>query len=459
MKTNVAVKQPQVMTAEGGKGRRIGPEQQLLRMVMSCFLWEDGFYSDGQTIADRITQAAHDCPVAFVLDVAKFARNIHHLRHAPLHLICAALTHPRRKPVDSTSIEMAIRSCIQRADELAELVALWWKDGKRPLPRPMKQGLALAFRTFSPYALAKYNRDAAVKLRDVMFLVHPKPEGEEQAAAWKALADGTLASPDTWEVALSAGADKKETFERLIREEKLGYLALLRNLRNMMDAGCDEGLVTGAIRARKGASRVLPFRYIAAARACPRLARAIDDALLASIGELPALPGKTLVLVDVSGSMVHPLSRKSDLNRIDAACALAAIMPGDVRVFSFSNFLVECPPRKGMAGVDAIQRSQSNSGTNLFQAVAEANAMPHDRLIVITDEQAGPGVASVAWSNLFGGRNTGLNSLPDPVAKRAYMVNVACERNGVGYGPKWTHIDGFSEGIIKYIAAIEADDL
>src|SRR5262249_58959316 len=109
-----------------------------------------------------------------------------------------------------------------------------------------------------------------------------------------------------------------------------------------------------AIVAGKGAARVLPFRYVAAARAVPQLEPAIDQALCRAIAEMPPLPGKTIVLVDVSGSMHVRMSGKSDLSRIDAAAALAAIVPGDVRVFTFSDAVVEVPPRRGMAGLDAL---------------------------------------------------------------------------------------------------------
>ena len=80
------------------------------------------------------------------------------------------------------------------------------------------------------------HRDAEVTLRDVLFMSHAKPKDEAQAALWRRLAANELANPDTWEVQLSAGADKKETFERLIREKKLGYIALIRKLRNMEQA-------------------------------------------------------------------------------------------------------------------------------------------------------------------------------------------------------------------------------
>jgi 60 kDa SS-A/Ro ribonucleoprotein len=267
--------------------------------------------------------------------------------------------------------------------------------------------------------------------------VRPTPTDAEQSALWKRVKDRELVVPDTWEVALSGGADKKATFERLIRERKLGYFALLRNLRNMAEAGVEPSLVSEAILARKGgAHRVLPFRYIAAARAAPQFEPHLDAALRAAIGEMRPLPGRTIVLVDVSQSMEARLSGKSDMTRMDAAAALAAIVPGDIRVFTFSNKTVEVPPRRGMAGVDAVVRSQPHGGTYLGAAVERVNAIAHDRLIVVTDEQSH-------------------DRLVDPVAPHAYMINVASYKNGVGYG-RWTHVDGFSEGILRYIAAVES---
>ena len=336
----------------------------------------------------------------------------------------------REKLVANTVAEV-----IQRADELSELVAIYWRNGRRPLSAQLKKGLARAFDKFDAYQLAKYDRPGPVRLRDVLFLVHAKPKAAEQAETWRKLAEKELDSPDTWEVALSGGADRKETFERLIREGKLGYLALLRNLRNMEKAGVDEQLVRQAILDRKGARRVLPFRFVAAARAAPLYDRALDEALQAAITDQRKLSGRTIVLVDVSGSMDAPLSQRSDLKRIDAAAALASVINGDVRVLSFSQEVKEVPARKGLAGIDAIVRSQPHGGTYLGKAVEHVNGLKHDRLIVITDEQSH-------------------DRVPDPVAKRAYLINVASYRNGVGYG-RWLHLDGFSEQVLRYIAEYE----
>lgn len=437
-------------THEGAPAARMNAEQALRRSVLSCLLWEKEFYEEGEDIATRIVALAAEVPSAKLAALAIEARSKFNLRHVPL-LLTAALAKRGGAIVADT-----IDAVIQRADELSEFLAIYAKaNGVAPnaikpkLSNQVRKGLARAFGKFNEYALAKYDRAGAVRLRDALFLCHARPANDEQAALWKRLVANELATPDTWEVALSGGADKKETFERLIREGGLGYLALLRNLRNMEQAGCDPALVRDAIIARQGgAHRVLPFRYVAAARAAPQFEPAIDQALCEAIAHLPILPGKTAVLVDVSGSMDERLSARSDMRRMDAAAALASIIHGDVRMFSFADKVIEVPPRRGMAGVDAIVKSQTG-GTYLFDAVATINEnVPYDRLIVITDEQAfGSGVR-------FGHYIRGnLTSLPNPKGE-GYMINVASAKNGVGYGA-WTHIDGFSEAVLTFMAEHE----
>lgn len=421
-------------THEGGHGfAQRTPLEALRRSVASCLLWEREFYEDGKDIAQRITELATHVRPEDLAALAIEARESFKLRHAPLMLLCV-LTRTGSGRSDGL-VSQTIARVIQRADELTEFMAMYQHMGGKSLSKQVKLGLAQAFGKFDEYALAKYDREAKWKLRDVLFMVHAKPKDEAQAALWKRLVDGEMQAPDTWEVALSAGADKRETFERLIREGSLGYLALLRNLRNMVQAGVDLDLVRQAIIARKGAQRVLPFRYIAAARAAPQLEPAIDQALSEAIGFLPVLDGLTAVLVDVSGSMDAKLSAKSDMTRMDAAAALASIIPGNVRVFTFSEQIVEVPPRRGMAGVDAVIRSQNHSGTYLGAAVQAINQnVRYDRLIVITDEQS---------ADCVGG----------PKGK-GYMINVASNKNGVGYGP-WVHIDGFSENVLRFISEHE----
>jgi len=233
------------------------------------------------------------------------------------------------------------------------------------------------------------------------------------------------------------GADKRDAWERLLREEKLGALALLRNLRNIREAGVDESLVLAALGSMSTA-RVLPFRFLSAARYAPQWEEVLEQGMLRCVAGTEKLGGKTIVLVDVSGSMTAPLSQRSEMQRTDAAYGLAVLLReiGEkVAVFSFSDKLAEVPTRRGFALRDAIDTSQRHNSTQLGQAVTELNRKhAYDRLIVITDEQAH-------------------DRVPAPSGK-GYMINVASYKNGVGYG-KWTHIDGWSESVVEYVRELD----
>jgi len=420
-------------THEDAPARNISPELQLRRSVLACLLWESQFYEDGVEIAGRIAELVPKIAAEKVAALAIEARERMKLRHTPLLLVREMARHKTHRALVSETLARII----QRADELAEFVAIYWKDGRVPLSGQVKKGLAAAFPKFDEYQLAKYDRGAPIKLRDVLFLCHARPRDQAQADVWKKLVSGSLTTPDTWEVALSSGADKREAWERLLHEQKLGALALIRNLRNMREAGVDESLVLSALGSMS-TTRVLPFRFLAAARYAPQWEEALEQAMLKCVAETEKLPGKTIVLVDVSGSMTAPLSRRSEMQRTDAAYGLAVLLreiAEKVAVYSFSDNLVEVPARRGFALRDAIDVSQRHNSTQLGNAVEKLNGNEKcDRLIVITDEQAH-------------------DKVPAPRGK-GYLINVASYKNGVGYG-KWMHIDGWSEAVIEYIRALE----
>jgi 60 kDa SS-A/Ro ribonucleoprotein len=418
-------------THEGAPARNISSELQLRRSVLACLLWEDQFYEDGVEIAGRIQSLVPKAKAETVAALAIEARSKMKLRHAPLLLV----REMARLKTHREFVARALAQVIQRADELSEFVAIYWEDAKSPLSAQAKKGLAEAFRKFDEYQLAKYDRSGPIRLRDVLFLCHAKPRDAEQAALWKRLIEEKLQTPDTWEVALSSGADKREAWERLLGERKLGALALLRNLRNMKQVGVDESLVVGGIESMK-TGRVLPFRFLAAARHAPQWEESLERAMLASLKEQEKLPGRTVLLVDVSGSMMAALSRRSEMLRTDAAYGLAILIREICEkaiMFTFSDNLVEVPPRRGFALRDALDASQPHSATYLGRALEKIRDK-YDRIIVITDEQAH-------------------DHVPGPRG-RGYVINVASNKNGVGYGP-WTHIDGWSEAIVEYVRSSE----
>lgn len=426
-------------THEGAPAARLTPLAELRRSVLTALLWEDTFYEKGQSIATRIGDLVARVEPADVAALAVEARERMYLRHVPLYLV----RELARRKGHGTLVADTLARVIQRPDELTEYLAIYWKGqaaGTTKRPEPLsagsKRGLARAFRKFSAYQLAKYDRDGGVKLRDVLRLVHAKAETSEQGALWKRVIARDLDAPDTWEVALSAGAEKRETWERLLREKKLGALAFLRNLRNMLASNVDTGLIRE--RFAQPLDKVLPFRYIAAVRHAPAFAQELNDAMLRAVGDEPRLTGKTAVLVDVSGSMDDAISAKSDMTRMDVAAGLAVLVReiADARVFTFSDRLVEAPAYRGLSLVDGILRSQPHGGTYLGGALkALSRFATFDRVIVVTDEQSHDRV--------------------DPPIGRGYIINVAAYQHGVGDGP-WTRINGWSERVLDYVRAVEA---
>lgn len=485
MKTNVAATRQPIFTHEGARASHINPEQQLRRLVMAHMLWEDQFYVDGKTAAEQVAEAVKNVKAERVAEIAIEAREKQKLRHIPLFLCRVMAGLPTHKHVVADTLARVT----QRADELTEYVALYMTDSctscnglgilssygitekkckdcqgtgriwnRRPLSAQSKKGLARAFQKFDEYQLAKYNRDGIVKLKDVAALAHFKPvagvegytrklrkeggqvpELPEGSDMLDRLMRGELKTPDTWETNLSGGADKKETFIRLIAENKLGGMALLRNLRNMKEAGVSKSLInTSLIMANL--SRVLPFRFIAAARAVPEYEDIIEPVMLKAAENLPKLRGKTALVVDNSGSMYGTkVSKKSDIDRSDAACALAIMareVCEEVVIISFSDRAAMIPTRRGFALADAIKTSVTPSSTNTQFAINCAASLGYERLIVISDEQSHQSVQNPLYDT------------------KGYIINVAAYQNGIGYG-KFTHIDGWSESVLDFIRVSE----
>ena len=451
MQINKSIETYVAMNHEGGNAGRVSPEQQLRRTVMACMLWENNFYEDGQSVAQRIAKLVPRVSTEFAAQCARDARAKMKLRHMPL-LIVREMARPLSK--HRQAVAKTLCDVIQRPDEITEFLAIYWKDGKCPLSAQVKKGLAAAFRKFNEYELGKYNRDKAIKLRDVLFLCHSKPidaqginktnrktfEGElnSHEALYRKLVEGTLVTPDTWEVQLSGGADKKETFERLMAERKLGALAFLRNLRNMAQAGIANSTLE-AYAAELKVDRVLPFRFIAAAQVVPQLELMLESLMFRCLGDAQTLVGRTCLLVDISGSMASSISAKSDMLRIDAAYGLAVLLreiAEEADIYSFSEKAKLVPPRHGFALRDAISNSQAHGGTYLTEALAQIDLRNYDRVIVITDEQSADGIGKL------------------PPEVKGYVINVASYQNGVSY-KNWVHIDGWSEAVIDFIRECE----
>lgn len=436
----------------GTKVRAISADAQLARMTLAHMLWEDQFYVDGKTSVEVIQDLVSKVSADKVAALAVQARTDMKLRHVPL-LLTRELARTGRLTANM------LDAVIQRSDEMGEFLSLYWKEGKCSVSNQVKKGLAKAFVRFNEYQLAKGDKNSAgVSVRDVMFISHVKPEDEAQEALFKRIANKAMKTPDTWEVALSGGANKKETFERLMAEGKLGALAFLRNLRNMVNTGVPESIIR-AYSKTVNVDKVLPFRYIAAARIVPQFEDMLENMMFRSLVNAPKLPGRTVLVVDTSGSMHFPVSNKSDLQRSDAAAALAMLareICEEVVIYATAgndhsriHATMVVPPRRGFALADYIngREVQSKIGAGGIFTLQAMNYIAEkeigksvDRVIIFTDEQDCEVRGDPASAKTIGKHN--------------YIMNVGSYQNGINSG-RWENITGFSEAVLDYVRISE----
>lgn len=427
-----------VVTHEGAPATKESMVEKLDRLMTAHLLWEDQFYIDGVSnakilhdhVMKMLENGMHD-DIVLAMYRAKTEQKI---RHAPLYV--AAILAANYK--GNVPLSGFISQMIVRADELAEIISLYAKvigvepsEVRKRMPAQLKKGIAKAFLKFDEYQLAKYDRKAPVTLLDAMRLSHPPAIGEN-ADARARLARGELRTPDTWETALSAGADKKETFTRLIEEGRLGYTALLRNLRNMRDAGVSKRLVEQAIM-ENNSHWINPFQFIMAGVMVPEFRTALDMKMQKELAGRATFDGKTVILLDRSGSMDYGTAGRSKVNRLTVAGALAACFNGDKHVAAFTTGALQHIP-SNLEGFDLYEsyiRARSG-GTDIGGAVRQVSDIKADRLIVLTDEQS--------YSRVMTGP-----------FKYNYMVNIGSYENSVARGDGWTQINGWSDAIFDYI--------
>lgn len=267
---------------EGAQAWCMTPEWELYSTVVTTMGVEDKFYERGEDRVRRIADLTRKVQPEFVAQLAIYAREVMHLRSVPMLLLVelAQFHH------GDSLVSRAVSKTVQRADEITELLMCYqWRTGKKDLTgmsNQLRKGLAEAFNHFDEYQFAKYNRtDRKVTLRDALLLVHPKPKDEAQEKIFKKILNDDLERPYTWETELSkAGKQQflseeerdsvmRATWQELIGSGHLGYMAMLRNLRNMTKYCIDEDSkvkvcqrLSSPEAVRK--SKQLPFRYLSA---------------------------------------------------------------------------------------------------------------------------------------------------------------------------------------------------
>lgn len=459
-RTNVKTVKP-IASAErlaGGMGAPAanqGDLAQLRRAVLTCLLWEDNAYEDGISVADNIKSLVPKVKAEDVAALAVEARFSQKLRHVPLLLAREMARHVSHRPLVADTLSKVVH----RPDELSEFLSLYWKEGKCPLAKSVKIGLAKAFGKFDEYQLSKWNKDKDINLRDVMRLVHPAPKDNDQAALWGRLINGKLATADTWEVGLSAAkaGEKVNVWTRLINENKLGANAVLKNLRNMQNAGVPRELIIKALE-NANPAMLLPVDFFNAAQHAPDYTRHIEGLMFKCMATMPKLPGWTIMVVDVSGSMGQHLSSKSVMSRMDAAASMAVMAAEvceDITIYATAgsdgrsiHSTKKITPSRGFALAKDIVSDRLGGGgiftRQCLEYIREKEKGIPDRIIVFSDSQDCDRT----------------NRTPAPFAKTNYIVDVSPHRNGVNYRGRWTaEIAGWSESFLRFIAEKEKLDL
>ena len=306
---------------------------------------------------------------------------------------------------DKSDVRAYTNKIVKRADEIAETIAYWiaaiggGQDNKFPMA--LRRGLIDALERFDEYQLAKYDRSGRVTLKDAIRILHPKPKTHERADLYKRILEDNLAVPETWEVVISTKGSTKENWEAIA--PKMGFMAILRNLRNFEKVGAEKALdlavqlFTDAEAVRR--SKQLPFRFYSAWKSVSsqRIKDALLTALDLSVANLESWPGDTVILVDNSGSMSQtPLSQHGDVYPIDIAAMLGAMATalcgGNYRVGVFgSEFRWATVSRRDsvITNAERIKGTEVGGATNAYLSIA-AMVQEHvraDRIVLLSDMQ------------------------------------------------------------------------
>ncbi len=478
---------------EGEKAFVMTPELELYTAVATAGL-SDKFYESGADQIERFRTLIDRNHPVFVAQLAAYARERMYLRSIPMVL---AVELAKRHRGDNL-VARTVTRVIQRADEITELLAYYTVANQRSgvktlngLSKQVQKGLAGAFNRFDAYQFAKYDRDqAAIKLRDALFLTHPVAKDEAQQAIFNQIATGTLETPYTWETELSAlGQQKFESaeakkaafrakWEQLIDSGKLGYMALMRNLRNILEAEVSASHVMRVCQMlsdpkQVARSKQLPFRFLAAYRELQAVKSgltamvmdALESAVAASAASLQGFSETTRVLIacDVSGSMQKAVSPRSKVLLYDIGLMLGMLLKSRCKNVETGMFgdrwkTVNLPAKGILANVQEFYRREGEVGyaTNGFLVIQDLldRRQVMDKVMLFIDAQLWNNQGSEHIQNLWDRYRREIA----PGAK-LYLFDLA----GYGHSPldlskgKGVHlIAGWSDKIFEVLAAIEA---
>lgn len=377
-----------VINRAGGQSYKQSDKLGFVSIMLTSFLNNQAYRTGDQTTQELVEFVRGLPDKKFAAKAALFARKEFGMRSVS-HVVAGEIA---RTVKGETWTKSFFKNIVHRPDDMMEILGYLYSTGETTEPNSLKKGFAKALENMDAYQLSKYKYEGkSVSLVDVVNLVHPK--GNDQLSA---LMKGTLQSPETWEVLLSAcGADKEkkaQVWKRLICEKKLGYFALLRNLRNILEQAPD--MVQKACeqlcdKEKIKKSLVLPFRFSTAIEQIEKLncdgtrdvLIALNKALDLATENVPRMPGKTLVVLDCSGSMA---GKPAEIGALFASI-LYKSNNADLMVFSDDAEYKTLNPLDSTLTLAKSIRFESG-GTN-FHSIFQTANKAYDRVIILSDMQ------------------------------------------------------------------------
>jgi hypothetical protein len=396
----------------GGEAYKQSPELELISILLTSFA-QDQYYRSANDTFKQLDNLIVKVDPEFSAKAAIYSRTEFGMRSIS-HVIASKLAKQLGR---KTWAKKFYENIIYRPDDMTEIIAYHFAENQK-LSASMKKGFANAFNKFDAYQLAKYRgENKAVKLVDVVNLVHPKGN-DKNSEALKLLVDGKLVSENTWETELTQAGQKaeskeqkdklkKDAWSKLIKEHKLGYFALLRNLRNITEQAPE--VLTDALKMLTDEklikkSLVLPFRFVTAIEEIKKLNTenvrdiiiALNKALDISCNNVPIFDGKTIVVVDFSGSMGEGLkSCRGQASLLGSI--LAKSNNSDFMIFGNHSEYVNFNPMDSILTIVEYMNGLNNyyggnskhnvgHGTN-FHSIFETLNKSYDRIIILSDMQ------------------------------------------------------------------------
>lgn len=440
----------------GGEAFKQDEKLELVSLLLTSFV-SDKFYEKASDQLARMTKLVAGLKdKKFAAKAAIFARTEYGMRSIT-HAVAGEVVHEVK---GEEWTKNAINRIVYRPDDMLEIMAYYGGKYGKPFPNSLKKGLALALQKFDGYQLAKYRGErSSVKMVDLFNLVHPKPT-EKNVELFKQLMAGELKNTETWEAKLSETgkaeteeekvAAKKEAWGNLIASGKLGYFALLKNLRNI-EKDAPEAL-PAALNMLKDPklikkSLVLPFRFDTARQEVKerKTVEALSDAIEISMSNVPKFDGKTLIVLDGSGSMN---GKPMEIGSLFAAVIYKANPDAEFMVFG-TNAQYKMLNSKDSVLSLAQHMRQDMGGTN-FHCIFQTANKKYDRIIILSDEQG--------WEG-YNAPTTSLHAYEIKYGAKPYIYSFDLQGYGTLQFPKDRvfAIAGFSEKVLDLFPALEQD--